>query len=460
MNHAPVFRNQKGGYQMSTATMTASAPAAGTKKKMPPAFLILGAMVLGILVGYMIYTGNPDKKVAAQIADYISIMSTIFLRLIKMLIAPLVFSTLVVGIAHMGDAKSVGRIFAKSMGWFVTASFISLVLGLILANFLQPGKNLGLPLPDIGTATNLATGKFTLKEFVNHLVPKSFAEAMANNEILQIVVFSMFFGVAMAAMGEKGKTLVAAIDELSHVMLKITGYVMKLAPLAVFAAMAATVSVNGLEILLKFAVFMGDFYIGLFVLWGLLLFAGFVVLGPRVMKLMVLIKEAFMLSFATASSEAAYPKILDALDRFGVKRKISSFVMPMGYSFNLDGSMMYCTFATLFIAQAYNIELSMSTQITMMLILMLTSKGMAGVPRASLVVIAATLNQFNIPEAGLLMILGVDTFLDMGRSATNAVGNSIASAAVAKWEGELLPENEAEANAKELDRIAAAAANA
>jgi len=445
---------------MSTATMTASAPAAGTKKKMPPAFLILGAMVLGILVGYMIYTGNPDKKVAAQIADYISIMSTIFLRLIKMLIAPLVFSTLVVGIAHMGDAKSVGRIFAKSMGWFVTASFVSLVLGLILANFLQPGKNLGLPLPDIGTATNLATGKFTLKEFVNHLVPKSFAEAMANNEILQIVVFSMFFGVAMAAMGEKGKTLVAAIDELSHVMLKITGYVMKLAPLAVFAAMAATVSVNGLEILLKFAVFMGDFYIGLFVLWGLLLSAGFVVLGPRVMKLMVLIKEAFMLSFATASSEAAYPKILDALDRFGVKRKISSFVMPMGYSFNLDGSMMYCTFATLFIAQAYNIELSMSTQITMMLILMLTSKGMAGVPRASLVVIAATLNQFNIPEAGLLMILGVDTFLDMGRSATNAVGNSIASAAVAKWEGELLPENEAEANAKELDRIAAAAANA
>jgi len=268
---------------MSTATMTASAPAAGTKKKMPPAFLILGAMVLGILVGYMIYTGNPDKKVAAQIADYISIMSTIFLRLIKMLIAPLVFSTLVVGIAHMGDAKSVGRIFAKSMGWFVTASFVSLVLGLILANFLQPGKNLGLPLPDIGTATNLATGKFTLKEFVNHLVPKSFAEAMANNEILQIVVVSMFFGVAMAAMGEKGKTLVAAIDELSHVMLKITGYVMKLAPLAVFAAMAATVSVNGLEILLKFAVFMGDFYIGLFVLWGLLLFAGFVVLGPRVM---------------------------------------------------------------------------------------------------------------------------------------------------------------------------------
>jgi len=274
---------------------------------------------------------------------------------------------------------------------------------------------------------------------------------MANNEILQIVVFSMFFGVALASLGDKAKTLVAAIEELSHAMLKITGYVMKLAPLAVLAAMAATVAVNGLSILLKFAVFMGDFYLGLFVLWSVLILAGFLFLGPRVLKLLVLIKEAFLLSFATASSEAAYPKILQALDRFGVKRKISSFVMPMGYSFNLDGSMMYCTFAVLFIAQAYNIHMPISTQITMLLILMLTSKGMAGVPRASLVVIAATLNQFSIPEAGLLLILGVDTFLDMGRSATNAVGNSIASAVVAKWEGELIPEAEAEANARALD---------
>ena len=240
---------------MSVATMNTPIEAA-IKKKMPAAFLILGAMVLGIVVGYLIFTNNPDKKTAAQIADYISIMSTVFLRLIKMLIAPLVFSTLVVGIAHMGDAKSVGRIFAKSMSWFITASFISLLLGLVLANFFEPGKNLGLPLPDVGAATNLATSKFTFKEFIYHLVPRSFAEAMANNEILQIVVFSMFFGVAMAAMGDKAKTLVASIEELSHVMLKITGYVMKLAPLAVFAAIASTVAVNGLEILLKFAVFM------------------------------------------------------------------------------------------------------------------------------------------------------------------------------------------------------------
>lgn len=426
------------------------------KKRLPPAVWILIAMVIGIVLGYMVFTNFPDKKTAAEIAGYISIMSDVFLRLIKMLIGPLVFSTLVVGIAHMGDASSVGRVFGKALGWFVTASLVSLVLGLVMANLLKPGVNLGLPLPDIGASANLATSKFTLKDFVSHLVPKSFAEAMANNEILQIVVFSMFFGVALAALGEKGKTLVAAIDELAHAMLKITGYVMKLAPLAVMAAMAATVAVNGLEILLKFAVFMRDFYLGLFVLWAVLVFAGFVFLGPRVRKLLVLIKEAFLLSFATASSEAAYPKILDALDRFGVKRKISSFVMPMGYSFNLDGSMMYCTFAVLFIAQAYGIELSLGTQVTMLLILMLTSKGMAGVPRASLVVIAATLNQFNIPEAGLLLILGVDTFLDMGRSATNAVGNSIATAVVAKWEGELLPEAEAEAHAKALDREAAA----
>jgi len=426
------------------------------KKKMPAAVWILIAMMLGILIGYMIFTNFPDKAAAAQIAGYISIMSDVFLRLIKMLIGPLVFSTLVVGIAHMGDASSVGRVFGKALGWFVTASLISLILGLIMANLLQPGVNLGLPLPDIGASANLATSKFTLKDFVSHLVPKSFAEAMANNEILQIVVFSMFFGVALASLGDKAKTLVAAIDELSHAMLKITGYVMKLAPLAVMAAMAATVATNGLGILLKFAVFMGDFYLGLFVLWGVLILAGLTFLGPRVFKLMVLIKEAFLLSFATASSEAAYPKILQALDRFGVKRKISSFVMPMGYSFNLDGSMMYCTFAVLFIAQAYNIHMPLTTQVTMLLILMLTSKGMAGVPRASLVVIAATLNHFDIPEAGLLLILGVDTFLDMGRSATNAVGNSIATAVVAKWEGELLSESDAAANAKTLDEEAAA----
>ncbi|GKT21483.1 dicarboxylate/amino acid:cation symporter [Acidovorax sp. SUPP3334] len=421
------------------------------KRKLPPAVGIIIAMVLGIVIGHLIHANVLEPQEAARIAGYISIGSDVFLRLIKMLIAPLVFSTLVVGIAHMGDAASVGRVFAKAMGWFLTASLVSLLLGLVLANVLQPGANMGLALPDASQSAQLATSKFTLKDFVNHLVPRSFVEAMANNEILQIVVFSMFFGVALAALGEKARTLVRGIEELSHVMLKITGYVMKFAPVAVLAAMAATVAVNGLGILLKFAVFMGDFYLALIILWSVLVLAGYLALGRRIVVLLRNIREAFLLSFATASSEAAYPKLLDALDRFGVKRRISSFVMPMGYSFNLDGSMIYCTFATLFIAQAYGIHLPLETQVTMLLILMLTSKGMAGVPRASLVVIAATLNHFDIPEAGLLLILGVDTFLDMGRSATNAVGNSIAAAVVAKWEGALLSEEEAAVHAATLD---------
>ncbi|BCT68039.1 dicarboxylate/amino acid:cation symporter [Nitrosospira sp. NRS527] len=429
---------------------TVSTPRQIAGRKLPQWASILIAMALGVGTGYMIFTHYSTDD-AAQIAGYISLISDIFLRLVKMLIGPLVFSTLVAGIAHMGDAKSVGRVFFKAFGWFLIASVVSLLLGTLVANLLQPGHNLGLTLPAVNAAADLQAPSFTLKDFVIHLVPKSFAEALANNEILQIVVFSMFFGVALAALGDVSKTLTRIMNELTHVMLKITAYVMLLAPAAVFAAIAATVATNGLGILSKFAVFMGGFYIALFILWCLLALAGFIFLGRRIFKLLALIREAFLLSFATASSEAAYPKLLDALDRFGVKRKISSFVLPMGYSFNLDGSMMYCTFAILFIAQAYDVELSLGTQLTMMAILMLTSKGMAGVPRASLVVIAATLGHFNIPEAGLLLILGVDAFLDMGRSATNAAGNSIAAAVVAKWEGELLSEADAAANARALD---------
>lgn len=424
------------------------------KKRIPQAAYIFAAMLLGILVGYLIFN-HYGKDEAKELAGYISIASDLFLRLIKMVIAPLVFSTLVVGIAHMGDAKSVGRIFGKSLGWFFIASLVSLALGMIMANLLQPGAGVALPSPD-AAGVGLATSKFTAKEFFNHLVPKSIVEAMAQNEILQVVVFSMFFGIALAALGERGKNLLAVIDDLSHTMLKITVYVMKFAPVAVFAAMAATVAVNGLDILVSFAVFVRDFYFSLVLLWAILIAVGFVFLKKRLFHLLALIKEAFLLAFATASSEAAYPKLLDALDRFGVKRKISSFVMPMGYSFNLDGSMIYCTFATLFIAQAYGIHMPISTQITMMLVLMLTSKGIAGVPRASLVVVAATLHQFNIPEAGLLVILGIDTFLDMGRSATNAVGNSIASAVVAKWEGGLMSEEEAARAELEIEHEAEA----
>ncbi|ABB13196.1 dicarboxylate/amino acid:cation symporter [Burkholderia sp. Ac-20384] len=407
------------------------------KKKHNITKYIVVAMILGIAVGYACHSAFPDPNMAKEVAGYVSLLSDVFLRLIKMIIAPLVFATLTVGIAQMGDGSAVGRVGVKAFGWFFIASFTSLLLGLLTATILQPGSHLSLPLPASDASLGLKTGAFTLKDFVVHLVPKSIAEAMANNEILQIVVFSIFFGTALSALGESGKRLTGVIDDLAQVMLKVTGAVMWFAPVAVFAALASTITTQGLGILLTFAKFMASFYLALALLWGVLTLAGVAFLGKRAFTLIRLIREPFLLSFATASSEAAYPKLLDALDRFGVNRKISSFVLPIGYSFNLDGSMMYCTFAVLFIAQVYGIHLPLGTQITMLLMLMVTSKGMAGVPRASLVVIAATLNQFNMPEAGLLLIMGVDMFLDMGRSATNAVGNSIAAAVVAKWEGQL-----------------------
>jgi Na+/H+-dicarboxylate symporter len=399
--------------------------------------VIFIGMVLGIIVGYACNTVWPDPQTASAIAGYISLMTDIFLRLIKMIIAPLVFTTLVVGVAHMGDTKAIGRIGGKAMLWFVCASLASLLLGLVLVNILKPGVNLNLPLPDAGASTNLKVASLSLKEFVTHLVPKSAVEAMANNEILQIVVFSLFFGIAAAALGEKAKPLVDIIDQTAHVILKITGYIMGLAPLAVFAAVAATVTTQGLGILVTYGKFMAEFYFGLAILWGLLIVAGYIFLGPSTTRLIGLIREPFLLAFSTASSEAAYPITMAQLEKLPISKKIISFVLPMGYSFNLDGSMMYCTFAVIFIAQAYNIELSAAQQVTMLLVLMLTSKGMAGVPRASLVVIAATLVSFNLPEAGLLLIIGIDQFLDMGRSATNVIGNSLATAVVAKWEGEV-----------------------
>ena len=406
---------------------------------------ILIAMVAGVGVGWMCHELLPTPETAKVVAGYISLFTDVFLRLIKMIIAPLVFATLVVGIAHMGDSSSLGRIGLKTMGWFVSASLMSLVVGMILVNILRPGDALNLPLPDVGASTNLKTASLSLKEFVTHLVPKSVFEALANNEILQIVIFSVFFGAAAASLGDKANIVVDWIEQVSHVMLKVTAYVMALAPIAVFAAMASIVTTQGVGILWTYGKFMGEFYVGILILWGLLALAGLLFLGPRVARLISLIKEPIMLAFSTASSEAAYPKTLEQLERFGASKKITSFVLPLGYSFNLDGSMMYCTFAVLFIAQAYKIELNLGQQITMLLILMVTSKGMAGVPRASLVVIAATLATFNIPEAGLLLIMGIDQFLDMGRSATNVVGNSIATAVVAKWEGELRPESEAQA---------------
>jgi Na+/H+-dicarboxylate symporter len=399
---------------------------------------IMMGLILGIILGAILHNLIADPAELTKIAGYFSIVTDVFLRLIKMIIAPLVFATLVAGIVHMGDTSALGRIGLRTMTWFVGATLVSLTLGLLLVNLLQPGiGNVALTLPPANATADIAKGAVNLKDFITHLVPKSIIEAMANNEILPIVVFSVFFGVAMTTAGEKAAPLTKGIDALVEVMLNVTNFVMRAAPIAVFAAMASAVTAKGLGILLTFGKFIGSFYLGLATLWVVLLLAGALVLGGRIKDLIKAIREPILLAFSTASSEAAYPRTLEALEEFGVPPRIASFVLPLGYSFNLDGSMMYMTFATLFIAQLYGIDLSAGQQITMVLILMITSKGMAGVPRASLVVISAVMGQFGIPEAGLVLILAVDQFLDMGRSGTNVVGNAVATAVVAKWEGTL-----------------------
>ena len=400
-------------------------------------YFVMAAMVLGILVGFILNQTLTDPAQVKAAAGGLNIVTDIFLRLIKMIIAPLVFSTLVVGIAHMEDAATIGRVGAKTMAWFITASIVSLSIGLVMVHLLAPGVGLGLPLPPVTAASAVDANTLSLKDFITHLVPKSIVEAMANNEILQIVVFSVFVGTAISSIEDKAPAVLQLAEQIAQVMLKITGYVMLFAPFAIFAALASTVATQGLGILLNYAKFIGGFYLSLGVLWGLLLIAAVAIMGKRGVGLFGVIREPVLLAFSTASSEAAYPRTLEQLQKFGVSRKIASFVLPLGYSFNLDGSMMYCTFATLFIAQAYGIDLSIGQQIMMLLLLMITSKGIAGVPRASLVVIAATLAYFKIPEAGLLLILAVDHLLDMGRSATNVVGNSVASVVVAKWENQL-----------------------
>ena len=397
--------------------------------------LILLALILGIAVGFLVFEFLPLS--AGGFAAATELLPTIFLRLIKMIIAPLVFATLVSGIARMGDLGTVGRVGVKALGWFLFASLISLSLGLLLVNLLKPGAAMHITLPDSAAHGEITAAGLTLKDFIGHTFPVSVVDAMARNEILQIVVFSMFFGAAAAALGERTRALVEVIDAVAHLMLKVTSYVMLFAPLAVFGALAATVAKQGLGVIRVYGLFMGEFYLALLILWAVLIALGGLVIGRRVLQLVRGVRDPLLLAFSTASSEAAYPKTLEQLERFGCSNKIASFVLPIGYSFNLDGSMMYCTFASLFIAQAYGIHLSAGQQILMLAILMLTSKGMAGVPRASLVVIAATLPQFNIPEGGLLLLLGIDHFLDMGRSATNVVGNSIAVAVVSRWEGEL-----------------------
>jgi Na+/H+-dicarboxylate symporter len=402
---------------------------------------IVFAMILGIVVGYII-NKNTSAEFIASFAPKIKLLATIFLRLVQMIIAPLVFATLVVGIAKLGDLKTVGRVGGKAMLWFVSASLVSLLLGLILVNITKPGVGVNITDIDLAGAKDLL-GKshgFSLDNFVEHIVPKSVIEAMATNEILQLVVFSIFFGVALTAIGKKGEPIINALDSLSHVVLKMVTYVMNLAPIGVFGAMAGVVAVKGLAILGTYVYYIGTFYLGLAVLWLVLLGVGYLVLKKRLFVLLNRLKNPMAIAFSTASSEAVFPKLIEELERFGCNNKIVSFTLPLGYSFNLDGSMMYMTFASMFIAQAYNLTAitdHLPTQLAMLLVFMLTSKGIAGVPRASLVVILATGSMFGLPAEGIGLVLAIDTFCDMGRTVTNVLGNALATAAVSKWEGAL-----------------------
>ena len=399
---------------------------------------ILIAMALGILTGYLVHT-QADPASIKSFSTNIKLLTTVFLRLVQMVIAPLVFTTLVVGIAKLGDLSVVGRVGGKALLWFVSASLISLLLGMVLVNFFQPGAAINLDTADVEGAKDLIgkTQEFSLQKFIEHVFPKSFIESMAQNEILQLVVFSIFFGVGTTALGEKGKSIVKALDTVAHIILKMVGYVMNVAPLGVFGAIAAVIAVKGLDVFIFYGQYLLYFLIGIALLWVVLLSVGYIILRKRLFELFRFISQPLLVAFSTTSSEAVFPKLTSELERFGCKDKIVSFILPLGYSFNLDGSMMYMTFASLAIAQAYGIHLDVGTQLTMLLVLMLTSKGIAGVPRASLVVVTATCAMFNIPPEGIALILPIDHFCDMFRTMTNVVGNALATTAVSKWEGEL-----------------------
>jgi Na+/H+-dicarboxylate symporter len=396
-------------------------------------------MLLGAILGIFVHQ-NYDIDFAKSFSGYVKMLATVFIRLVQMIISPLVFTTLVVGIAKLGDIKSVGRIGGKAMAWFFSASFISLLIGMFWVNVLHPGSGLNLSNIDVSAATDITqkTQSFSAQNFIEHIIPKSIVEAMSNNEILQIVIFSIFFGLAAAAIGDHAKPVVNALDKTSHIILKMVNYVMKFAPVGVFGAIAGVFAIRDLnDLLLTYAKFFGSFLVGISTLWIFLLFIGFVFLGHRLITLLKHIVSPLIIAFGTTSSEAVFPKLTEELERFGVKDRIVSFMLPLGYSFNLDGSMMYMTFASIFIAQAYGIPLDMPTQLTMLFVLMLTSKGIAGVPRASLVVVAATCGMFNIPIEGIALILPIDHFCDMFRSATNVLGNALATSVVAKWEKEV-----------------------
>ncbi|MBN3724707.1 dicarboxylate/amino acid:cation symporter [Burkholderia sp. Ac-20379] len=399
-------------------------------------FWIAAGIVLGIAAGYLCHANAADAAQAKAIAGYFSIVTDIFLRLIKMIIAPLVFATLVSGLAGMEGGQDVGRIGLRTVLWFLCASLISLLIGLTFANLLQPGAGLHLSPGAEDTVAGLNTAGLNVKDVVTHAFPTSLLDAMARNDILQILVFSLFFGLGLGALKHDPRVavVVSAIDGLVPVMLRLTGYVMRAAPFGVFGAIASAVTLRGLDVIVTYGKLIGSFYAALAVLWVLLLAVGWLFLGRDVGRLLKAVREPAMLAFSTASSEAAYPRLTEQLERFGVPKKVVGFTLPLGYAFNLDGSMMYQAFAAIFIAQAFGVEMPLSQQLTMLLVLMLSSKGMASVPRGSVVVVAAVAPLFHLPAAGVALVLAIDQILDMGRTMTNVIGNSVATAVIAKWE--------------------------
>ncbi len=389
---------------------------------------IVAGLILGIAVGYLWPAFGVGVK---PLADA-------FLRMIKMIIAPLVFSTLVVGIAGTGDLKAMGRIGLKAIIYFEVATTIALFLGLVLVNVFQPGAGMTLP---VGADTTAAAGLVQSQQhgwdIFLHLFPTSVVDAMARGDILQVVVFSTFFGVAVAAMGPKGQPVLDVLESTAQVMFRFTNYVMMFAPVGVFAAMASTVGAKGLGVLFTLGKLVGLMYVGLLIFALIVLGAVSAIIRVPFLAFVRVIREPFLIAFTTASSEAALPKAMEVMERFGVPKNIVAFVLPTGYSFNLDGSTLYLSLASVFVAQIAGVSMTLGQQLVMMLTLMLTSKGVAGVPRASLVVLAATLSQFGLPLEGAAILLGIDQIMDMGRTAVNVMGNCIATAVVARWEGVL-----------------------
>jgi proton glutamate symport protein len=393
-------------------------------------------LVLGIVAGYLWPSSEVNGAHVPGYAEQVKPLADAFLRMIKMIIAPLLFATLVVGIAGTGDLKAMGRIGVKAIVYFEVATTIALFLGLLLVNLFKPGAGMTMPVgADTSAVAAIAKNQQGPWDIFLHLFPTSVVDAMARGDILQLVVFSTFFGIAVAAIGAKGRPVLDVLESTAQVMFKFTGYVMVFAPIGVFAAIAATVGSKGLGILLTLGKLVALMYLGLAIFVIVVLGGVSYLIRVPFLTFAKAIREPFLIAFTTASSEAALPKALEVMERFGVPKNIVSFVLPTGYSFNLDGTTLYLSLASVFVAQLAGVPLTLKQQIVMMLALMLTSKGVAGVPRAALVVLTATLAQFGLPAEGAAILLGIDQIMDMGRTAVNVMGNCIATAVVARWEG-------------------------